>query len=95
MGQLRHGSARTTAAVRGAIQQSQEIAQLAQRDDFTPNAEAQWKQRTQVHDAPIGPKPPRSTILTLEEEALRARVTSIRCCRWMTACRPCKPRGLT
>jgi hypothetical protein len=34
MGQLLHGSARTTAAVRRAIQQRQEsLAQLAKRDD--------------------------------------------------------------
>jgi transposase InsO family protein len=31
---------------------------------------AKWKKRTQVHDAPMGPKQPRPTILTLEEEAL-------------------------
>jgi hypothetical protein len=71
MGQLLHGSARTTAAVRRAIQQSQErIAKLAKRDALNPKTVAQWKKRTQVHDAPMGPKQPRSTILPLEEEAL-------------------------
>jgi hypothetical protein len=70
MGQIRHGSART-AAVRRAIQQSQEsIAKLSERDHLHPKTVAKWKRRTQVHDAPMGPKPPRSTILTLEEEAL-------------------------
>jgi hypothetical protein len=29
-----------------------------------------WKKRPHVHDAPMGPKPLRSTILTLEEAAL-------------------------
>jgi transposase-like protein len=57
--------------VRRAIQQSQEsIATLAKRYDLNPKTVAKWKQRTQVHDAPMGPKQPRSTILTLEEEAL-------------------------
>jgi transposase InsO family protein len=71
MGQLLHGSARTTAAVRRAIQQSREsIAKLAKRYDLNPKTVAKWKKRPQVHDAPMGPKPPRSTLRTLEEEAL-------------------------
>jgi hypothetical protein len=70
MGQIRHGSART-AAVRRAIQQSQEsIAKLSERDHLHPKTVAKWKSRTQVHGAPVGAKQPRSTILTLEEEAL-------------------------
>jgi transposase-like protein len=71
MGQLLHGSARTTAAVRRAIQPSQEsIAKLARRYDLNPKTVAKWKRRPQVHDAPMGPKQPGSTVLTLEEEAL-------------------------
>ena len=70
MGQPLHGSARTTAAVRRAIQHSQEsLATLSRRDDLNCKAVAKWKKRTQVHDAPMGPKHPRSTALTLEEEA--------------------------
>jgi transposase InsO family protein len=37
---------------------------------LNPKTVAKWKKRTQVHDAPMGPKQPRSTVLTLEEEAL-------------------------
>jgi transposase InsO family protein len=71
MGQLLHGSARTTAAVRRAIQQSQEsLAKLAKRYDVNPKTVAKWKQRSSVHDAPMGPKQCHSTVLTLEEEAL-------------------------
>jgi transposase InsO family protein len=71
MGQLLHGSARTTAAVRRAIQHSQEsIAKLAKRYDVHPKTVAKWKKRSHVHDAPMGPKRCRSTVLTLEEEAL-------------------------
>jgi transposase InsO family protein len=71
MGQLLHGSARTTAAVRRAIQHRQEsIAKLAERDDLNPKTVAKWRKRTQVRDAPMGPKQPRSTVLTLEDEAL-------------------------
>jgi transposase InsO family protein len=71
MGQLLHGSARTTAAVRRAIQPSQEsIAKLAKRYDLNPKTVAKWKNRSHVTDAPMGPKQPRSTVLSTEEEAL-------------------------
>jgi hypothetical protein len=71
MGPLLHGSARTTAAVRRAIQQRQEsLAKLAKRDDLNPKTVAKWQKRTQGHDAPMGPKHPRSTGLTVGEEAL-------------------------
>lgn len=71
MGQLLHGSARTTAAVRRAIQHSQEsLAKLAARYDLNPKTIAKWKQRSHVHDAPMGPQQPHSTVLTKEEEAL-------------------------
>jgi hypothetical protein len=71
MGQVRHGSARTTAAVRRAIPQSQERrAKLAKRDDGTPQTVATWKQRAHVHAAPMGPNPGHSTVWTREAEAL-------------------------
>ena len=71
MAQLLHGSARTTAALRRAIQQSQESrAKLAKRYNLNPKTVAKWQKRTSAHDAPMGPKQPRSTVLTPEEEAL-------------------------
>jgi transposase InsO family protein len=71
MGQLLHGSARATTAVRRAIQHSQEsIAKLAERYALNPKTVAKWKKRTHVHDATMGPKQPSSTVLTREEEAL-------------------------
>jgi Integrase core domain len=71
MGQLLHGSARTTAAMRRAIQQSQEsLAKLAVRYDLNPKTMAKWKKRAYVHDATMGPKQPHCTVLTKEEEAL-------------------------
>jgi hypothetical protein len=57
--------------VRRALQQSQErIAKLAERDDVNPKTVAKWKKRSCVQDAPMGPKPPSSTVLNREEEAL-------------------------
>ena len=70
MGQVLHGSATTTAAVRRAIQYSQEsLNRVAERYDINPKTVAKWKKRTHVDDAPMGPKKPRSTVLTPEQEA--------------------------
>lgn len=70
MGQVLHGSARTTAAVRRTIPQSQEsLNALAERYDINPKTVAKWRKRKYVHDAPMGPKEPRSTVLTPEQEA--------------------------
>jgi transposase-like protein len=71
MGQLLQGSARTTAAVRRTIQQRQEsLAQPAKRHDVNPKTVANWRKRSHVHDASMGPTPCHSTVLMLEEEAL-------------------------
>ena len=70
MGRVLHGSAATTAAVRRAIQHSQEsLNRLAERYDINPKTVAKWKKRDSVEDAPMGPKKPRSTVLTPEQEA--------------------------
>lgn len=71
MGQVLHGSARTTEAVRRAIQNSQEsIRTLAQRYGINPKTVAKWKKRTTASDEKMGPKQSRSTVLSTEEEAL-------------------------
>jgi transposase InsO family protein len=71
MGQVLHGSATTTHAVRAAIQRSKATAkELAERYGLNPKTVAKWKKRAFVHDAPMGPKEPRSTVLTVEEEAI-------------------------
>ena len=71
MGQVLHGSATTTHAIRAAIQRSKASAKaLAERHGINPKTVAKWKKRAFVHDAPMGPKDPRSTILTVEEEAI-------------------------
>jgi transposase-like protein len=71
MGQVLHGSATTTEAVRRAIQHSQEsLRVLAKRYGINQKTVAKWKKRTAVGDLPTGPKDPRSTVLSLEEEAV-------------------------
>src|ERR1700745_959343 len=70
MGQILHGSATTTEAVRRAIQHSQEsIRALAGRYGINPKTVAKWKARSSVADARMGPKEPSSTVLSQEEEA--------------------------
>jgi len=71
MGQVRHGSATTTEAVRRAIQHSQaSLRALAKRYGVNPKTVAKWKVRSSVADLPPGPKKPRSTVLSVEEEAV-------------------------
>ena len=71
MGQVLHGSATTTEAVRRAIQHSQEsLRALAGRYGVKPKTVAKWRSRKSVSDLRTGPKPPRSTVLTVEEEAV-------------------------
>jgi transposase InsO family protein len=71
MGQLLHGSASTTEAVRRAIQHSQaSIRALAARYGINPKTVAKWKRRARTADAPMGPKEPCSTVLSKEEEAV-------------------------
>src|ERR1700730_17653184 len=70
MGQVLHGCARTTAAVRRAIQHSQKsLNELAEQYGINPKTVAKWKKRGFANDAPMGPKDVRSTVLTKEEEA--------------------------
>lgn len=71
MGQVLHGSARTTAAVRRAIQHSQEsLKTLAARHGINPKTVAKWRKRTDTADLTMGPKEVRSIVLTLEQEAM-------------------------
>ena len=71
MGQILHASAKTTHAVRTAIQRSQATLQaLAAQYDINVKTVAKWRKRDFVHDAPMGPKKPASTVLTPTEEAM-------------------------
>src|SRR6201985_1663027 len=71
MGQVLHGSATTTEAVRRAIQDSQaSLRALAKRYGINPKTVAKWKKRGSVADLPTGPKVAASTVLSVEEEAV-------------------------
>jgi hypothetical protein len=71
MGQILHGCAKTTAATRRAIQNSQESKKtLAERYSINPKTVMKWKHRESVEDLPMGPKELLSTALSKVEEAM-------------------------
>ena len=71
MCQVLHGSASTTAAIRRAIQNSQEsLRALAKRHGVNPKTVAKWRSRKSTADIRPGPKDAHSTVLRIEEEAM-------------------------
>jgi len=71
LGSVLHGSARTTPRIRAELQASQESGRaLAVRYGLDPKTVRKWRKRTTTADAPMGPKAPKSTVLTPAEEAI-------------------------
>ena len=71
MGQVLHWSATTTEAVRRAIQNSEaSLRALAKHYGINQKTVAKWKKREAVSDLPTGPKEPKSTVLSIEDEAI-------------------------
>src|SRR3954453_19611586 len=71
MGQVLHGSATTTEAIRRAIQHSKEsLRALSRRYGINQKTVRKWKARSSVVDRRTGPKEPRSTVLSIDEEAV-------------------------
>ena len=71
MGQVLHGCATTTEAIRRAIQHSQEsLRSLSRRYGINQKTVAKWKKRSSVADLPTGPRAPKSTVLSVGDEAI-------------------------
>ncbi len=71
MGQPLHGSATTTHVVRAAMQRSKAaVAEIARQHDVNEKTVRKRRKRTSVEDLPMGPKEPRPTVLSPEEEAI-------------------------
>ncbi len=71
MGQILHGSASTTHTVRALIQRSQASnAALSRTLGINVKTVAKWRKRGSVEDARMGPKEVRSTVLSIDEEAV-------------------------
>ena len=97
MGQVLHGSATTTEAVRRAIQHSQEsLRALAKRYGINPKTVAKWKKRDVRRRPADRAKEPR---IRRCSRSRRRRSSSpsagTRCCRWTTASTRCSPRSRT
>lgn len=70
MGQVLHGSAKTTHAVRAELQRSEaSAAELARRFGINEKTVRKWRSRQTVEDEPMGPKERRSSVLSAVEEA--------------------------
>jgi hypothetical protein len=70
MGQVLHGSATTPTAIRREIQHSQESLRVSLDAGINPKTVAKWKKCSSVTDLPNRPKVPKSTVLTIVEEAM-------------------------
>ena len=71
MGHVLHGSARTTPRIRAELQASQESTRsLAACYGLNPKTVAKWRKRSTTADARMGPKAPKSTVLTPAEKAI-------------------------
>ena len=71
MASVLHGSARTTPRIRAELQASKESARaLAARYGLNAKTVRKWRKRTTTADEPMGPKTPKSTVLTPAEEAI-------------------------
>src|SRR3977135_3019851 len=68
MGQILHGSATTTEAVRRAIQHSQaSLRALANRYGINQKTVRKWRNRSSATDLPTGPKTHRHTCRPLDD----------------------------
>ena len=91
MGQVRHGCATTTRAVRAAIQRSVDrqaiafnrceaqasTAELSRELGINPRTVAKWRKLQTVEDRRTGPKEPRSTFLIEQEVTAPAAYTTV------------------
>ncbi len=70
MGQVLHGCAKTTHAVRAELQRSRaSVAMLARLFGINPKTFLKWRKRAVVRDSPMRPKEARSAVLTPLKEA--------------------------
>ena len=71
MGQVLHGCATTTEAIRRAIQRSEaSVRALARRHGISATTVQKWRKRETTGDTRMGPKQISSSVLTVEQEAI-------------------------
>jgi hypothetical protein len=87
MGQILHGSARTTEAVRRAIYSQESLRILACRQGVNPKTIASWRKRSSIADRRTGPYP-RPPFFRLNRKPLSLLFAGIRCFGSTTAYGP-------
>lgn len=93
VGQVLHGSATKTGAIRRAIQHSQKsLKALAEHYGINQKTVAKWRKRSSVADLPTDPKEPKSMVLSTEDDAIVVTLRRHTSCRLTTAFMPCKQR---
>lgn len=71
MGQILHGTATTTHAIRAKIQASEaSIREIAEQHHINPKTARKWKNRDTVEDLKCGAKPGQGSVLTYVDEAV-------------------------
>jgi transposase-like protein len=71
MGQVLHGTATTTHAIREKIQDSQEsLVKLAKRYGINPKTVQKWRKRESVEDLKCGSKPGQGSVLAAVDEVV-------------------------
>jgi transposase InsO family protein len=71
MGQVLHGTATTTHAIREKIQESQEsLAKVAKRFGVNPKTVQKWRKRDSVEDLKCGGRPGQGSVLSEVDEAV-------------------------
>ena len=90
MGQFLHGSARTTEAVRRALQLRQEsVRALARRYGVSPTTVQKWRKRETTTDARWGRRSRARGCSPLRRRRSSSPSAVTRCCRSMTASMAC------
>ena len=89
MGQILHGSATTTHAIRAAIQRSKApLKELAVQYGLNHKTVAKWRKRAFVNDAPMGRRPRARQSCRPRKRLSWSPSASTRCCRSTTASMP-------
>jgi len=95
MGQIRHGCAPTTQAIKATIQRSQAMNAAPSREDgINVKTVAKWRERETLDNrktglTELGLTEPGLTVLNPAEETMVVALGVIRCFRLMIACMLC------
>ena len=96
MGQVHHGNATTTAAVRRAIRHSQaSLRALAAHYGINSKIVAKWKMRPSIIDHKTGPSQPKSTVFRSRRRPSSSPSAGTLCWRLTTASTPSSQRYRT